>query len=60
MNMDDLISQFTEDLTFDALLVWADILKIEHNHEQWLDDDYPEKESELRTAMAEAMERVGK
>jgi hypothetical protein len=56
MDIDDLINQFTEDLAFDALLIWA----VEHNQEQWLDDDWPDKENELRTAVAEAMERVGK
>jgi hypothetical protein len=60
MNMADIIDQFTEDLTFDALIIWADILKVEHDEGMWLDDEWPDRESELRTKVAEAMERVGK
>ncbi len=59
MTMTDLIEQFVEDLSFDALVVWADILGVEHDEKQWLDDDWPMKDNELRVCVAEAMDKVG-
>lgn len=60
MDMTDLITQFTEDLTFDVLIIWADILGVEHDENMWIDDMWVEKETELRQEVAEAMERVRK
>lgn len=60
MDMDDLIDQFVEDLEFDVLVCWADTLGIEHDEKQWLDDDWPDKDSELRTSVGDAMRKVGK
>lgn len=59
MEMTDLISQFTEDLEFEALVIWADILDVEVNYPP-LGDMWPDWEVELRQDVAEAMERVGK
>ncbi len=50
--MDDLIYQFTEDLQFDALKGWCDVLSIDYE-EPPLDDMYPDWEAELRTEIAE-------
>ena len=58
--MSDLATQFVEDLEFDTLLVWADILKVSPDENQWLDDDWPDREDDLRVAVAEAMGKVGK
>ncbi len=60
LSLDDLINQFTEDLDFDALIGWADLFGIDHDYKSWFDDDYPDKESELRGQLAEAMNKVGK
>ena len=57
--MTDLIEQFVEDLSFDALISWADTLGIEHDENQWLDDEWPRKDNELRVRVSEAIEAVG-
>ena len=59
MDMDDLINQFTEDLTFDALLIWADILGVEHDENTWHKEQFIDEEIKLRDAVAEAMGKVG-
>ena len=58
--MTDFCEQFVEDLEFDVLIGWADIFNIDHDYKSWLDDDYPEKESELRGQVADAMNKVGR
>jgi hypothetical protein len=60
MKIEDLIDQFCEDLTEDALFIWCDILKVEHDEDTWFDDQWPDKSGKLRTRLAEAMERIGK
>ncbi len=60
MKLDDLIVQLVEDLELGSLIGWADIFGVEHDEEQWLDDEWPDREDELRVAVAEAMQRVGK
>ncbi|MHC4346341.1 MAG: hypothetical protein ACYSUP_16830 [Planctomycetota bacterium] len=60
LTMDDLICQFVEDVDFDTLIIWADILGVEHDENHWLDDMWPELEGELREKVGEAMTRVGK
>ena len=57
-SLDDLIYQFTEDLDLDALKDWCTILSVDYDVESWLDDDYPEKDMELRTQLAEAMTKL--
>jgi hypothetical protein len=59
MDIDDLIDQFVEDLDFDVLITWADILEVEHDEGIWLDDMWPEKEGELREEVGDAMRKVG-
>lgn len=59
MDMDDLIDQFVSDLDFDVLIIWADILNVEHDENMWLDDMWTDAEEELRTEVAEAMRKVG-
>ncbi len=60
MTITGLIEQFVEDLDFDMLIDWADILNVEHDEKNWLDDEWPDKENELRVAVAEAMRNIGK
>ncbi len=60
MTMDDFITKFVEDLNFDLLIGWSDIFNLDHDYKSWLDDDYPEKENELRTKLVDAMLKVGK
>ena len=58
MNIGDLITQFTEDLDFDALEDWCAILSVDYETPP-IDDMYPDWESELRQEIAEAMLKVG-
>ncbi len=47
-------------VNFAGLIKLADKLGVRHDEDLWLDDEWPDKEDELRVAVAEAMERVGK
>ncbi len=49
-----------EAMDFPTLIKVANKLNVPHNVERWIDDDYPDKEDELRVAVAESMEKVGK
>lgn len=60
MDIDDLIDQFIEDLDFEVLIIWADILGVEHDEDFWLDDMWPDCESELRVEVGDAMRNVGR
>lgn len=59
MDMDDLIDQFVSDLDFEVLIIWADILNVEHDEDMWLDDMWTDCEDELRVEVAEAVRKVG-
>ncbi len=48
------IEQLVEDMPFDTLILWADLLGVEHNEKQWFDDEWPDKENELRVAVVKA------
>ena len=58
--MSDFALQLVEDMEFDVLIAWADILTVPHDENQWLDDEYPDKTDELRVAVADAMGKVEK
>lgn len=55
--LDAATTEFTEKLSFDTLIHIASALKIPHDEESWLDDEYPDKEAALRVAVAEALHR---
>ena len=55
----DLATEFVDSLDFDTLIAWCGILGVAHDEDQWLDDQRPDKESELRTRVGEAMRLVG-
>ncbi len=59
MSIEDLINQFVTDLDFDVLIVWADLLGVDHDEQQWLGDMWVEREVDLRTAVVEAMGKIG-
>ncbi len=54
MDMDDFISRFIEDVSIDALAIWADILDVEFELPP-LDDMYPDWEDLLRVEVAETL-----
>ncbi len=55
MKMPDFIAQFCEDLSFDALKGWCDVLNVEYE-EPACDDDWPDWTDRLRVKVAEALE----
>lgn len=59
MTLDDQILQLVEAFSLEQLIAWADLLGVQDTIEQWLDDDYPDKENELRVDVAEAFMKVG-
>lgn len=48
-------TEFVSMLSFENLIEVADVLKVPHDKDQWLDDEYPDKEDALRVAVAEAL-----
>ena len=36
-----------DDMTVETLVIWADLFKIEHDEENWLDDEWTDKENEM-------------
>jgi hypothetical protein len=47
----------TETMDFTSLIKWANHFKVPHDEIHWPD---PDREDELRVAVAEAMERLGR
>jgi len=51
--IEDVIDQLFENMDFDNLIIWADTLEVEHNEKLWLDDMWPDHETDLRVKVAE-------
>lgn len=47
-------------VNFGGLIKLADKFGVSHNESQWLNGEWRDREGELRAAVAEAMEKVGK
>jgi len=60
MGIDDWIDQFTESVSFDALIVWANLFGVDHEESLWFDDTWPDHENELRQSVADEMRKIGK
>ncbi len=50
---------FVESMNLTQVIAWANTLGVEHHKESWLDDEYPEKEDDLRVRLVETMTQVG-
>ena len=48
---EEIISDFVDNLSFDALVAWADFLHLFHDEQYWGDDEWPDKEIELKDAV---------
>jgi hypothetical protein len=46
-------------LSFDSLIVEAENLGVPHDEEQWLDDEWPDKEDALRVEVINALNKLG-
>jgi len=51
---EDMILQLIEDMDFDTLIIWANILEVEVNYPP-VDDMWPEWDNELRVEVVEAL-----
>jgi hypothetical protein len=51
-------AQYVEDLAFDSLLIEADNLGVPHDEECWLDDEWPDKDDELRVRVTNALNEL--
>lgn len=56
---DSLITEFVDNIDFDVLLAWADLLDVEHDFDCLPGDLWPDKEEELRDEVAGEMMLVG-
>ena len=53
------IEQYIDDLeNFETLINYCNMFQIPHNETAWIDDEWIEKEDELRTKLAEAMTKA--
>lgn len=50
--------QLFEAMDFDELIVWAKLYEVEHNEEEWLKDEWTDKERDLRGEVADAAIKV--
>jgi len=57
LTVEMVVAQLFDDMSFDVLIDWADILGVEHCELLWLDDEWPDKESELKLQCTEALIR---
>jgi hypothetical protein len=55
MSIETLAEQFVDDLSFETMLAWCDIYKVFHDEEMWVDDDWIDKEDELRDNLVDAI-----
>ena len=47
--------QYIDDMSLKVLLAYCNIYGIDHDQERWLDDDYPDKEDELKVKLKDIM-----
>ena len=50
--------QYVESLAHDSLIIEADNLGVAHDEECWLDDEWPDKEDELRVRVINALNEL--
>lgn len=55
LTVDDAVDQVFDSMNFETLIGWANILNVTHDEDTWLDDEWPDKEGELRVQIAAAM-----
>ena len=60
MTIDDLATQFVEDMGIETLMVWADTLSVPRDQYFDFKANWFEDEDELRVAVAEAMANLGR
>ncbi len=48
-------AQYVGKMSFDELIMEADMLGVGHDEEHWLDDEWPDKEDGLRSDVIDAI-----
>ncbi len=52
-------NQYVGQMSFDKLIMEADMLGVPHDEEHWLDDEWPDKEDDLRRDVIDAVMGLG-
>ena len=55
MSVESVMEQCVEALDFTQVCEFTEVLGIENDSDQWLDDEWPDKESELRVKVAKQL-----
>ena len=55
MKAEAYIANLVNGLTEDSLFIWTMLFKVDNDHSQWLDDEWPDKLDDLRTKLTETM-----
>ena len=56
MSIEGDIDNLIDSLSFSAIIQWADTYDIPHYEDQWLDDEWPDREDELRVQVKECVQ----
>ncbi len=54
----EIIDEFVSELEGDSIVNMADVLSIEHDRDNWLDDEYPGKEADLAVKVGEKISEL--
>lgn len=49
------VYQLFDDISFDLLIKWADVLGVNHNENEWAKSEWTDLESELRQEVSNTM-----
>ena len=52
--------QTVETLDFDKLLLWANIFSVPHYEAEWMDDEWPDREDDLRADVVDAIDKFNR
>lgn len=52
---DDLVYELFDDISFDLLIKWADVLGVAHHEDEWAKSEWTDLESELRQEVSNTM-----
>lgn len=56
--IEEAVYELYEEMAFNILIIWADLYKVEHDEEDWLDDEWTDKECALRGEVSDAAIKV--
>lgn len=53
--VEDKVYELFDDMDFDTLVKWADVLEVEHHESEWTKSEWTDLESELRQEVSNTM-----